>query len=213
MSESKKTYSRKSEKERKMDLIVATQKCIERGGVGEASIRRIAEQAGVTPGLARHYFADKEALICAAYRHTMAQMFAGARKGVDELEGNAVDKLRHFINTSLQPGVMNSRYHQLWASFTSLTRSTPSMAKIHHESYLEFRMGCQDLVDLVFKEQGRNISTKELERHGIIVNAILDGLWLEGCLAMELFAEGELADIALRSIESLLDIKGLQAEC
>ena len=209
MSDTRKSFSRESEEKRTMDLIVATQMCIERGGVGEASIRRIADEAGVTPGLVRHYFPDKEALICAAYRQTMADMFKGARQGVDELPGNAIDKLRLFINTSLHPGVMNSRYHQLWASFTSLTRSTPSMAKIHHESYLEFRMGCQDLVELVFAEIGREVSAKSLEQYGIMVNAILDGLWLEGCLAMELFDDGELAEIGLRSVQSVLDIEGL----
>ena len=209
MSDTRKTFSRESEEKRTMDLIVATQRCIERGGIGEASIRRIAEEAGVTPGLVRHYFPDKEALICAAYRQTMADMYKGARQGVDELPSNAIEKLRLFINTSLQPGVMNSRYHQLWASFTSLTRSTPAMAKIHHESYLEFRMGCQDLVELVFAEIGREVSAKALEHYGIMVNAILDGLWLEGCLAMELFDEGELAEIGLRSVQSVLDIEGL----
>lgn len=209
MSDTRKSFSRESEQKRTMDLIVATQQCIERGGIGEASIRRIADVAGVTPGLVRHYFPDKEALICAAYRQTMKDMFQGAQKGVDELPGSAVDKMRLFINTSLQPGVMNSRYHQLWASFTSLTRSTPSMAKIHHESYLEFRMGCQDLVELVFEEIGRDFTPKALEHYGIMVNAILDGLWLEGCLAMELFDEGELAEIGLRSVQSVLDIEGL----
>ncbi|MFT5706156.1 MAG: TetR/AcrR family bet gene transcriptional repressor [Oceanospirillaceae bacterium] len=212
MSQSRKTFNRQSEQKRTMDLILATQLCIERGGIGGASIRRIAEEAGVTPGLVRHYFPDKEALICAAYRLTMEQMFSGARQGVDDLVGSAIEKLRLFINTSLQPTVMNSRYHQLWASFTSLTCSTPAMEKIHHESYLEFRMGCQDLVELVFIELEREVSSKQLEHFGIMVNAILDGLWLEGCLAMELFEDGELAEIGLRSVQSVLSIKGLIKE-
>ncbi|MGB1239995.1 MAG: TetR/AcrR family transcriptional regulator [Pseudomonadales bacterium] len=209
MNQLRKSYSRESEEKRRQDLIIATQACVERGGIGEASIRRIADEAGVTPGLVRHYFADKEALICAAYRQTMDDMFRGARDGLDSMQGSALEKLHHFIMTSLQPGVMNSRYHQLWASFTSLTRSTPSMAKIHHESYLEFRMGCQDLVEALFAELGRPVSDKELERYGIMVNALLDGLWLEGCLAMELFENGELADIGLQSVQSVLGIEGL----
>ena len=38
----------------------------------------------------------------------------------------------------------------------------------------------------------------------IAVNGLLDGLWLEGCLAGELFEKDELVDIALTSIEALL---------
>jgi AcrR family transcriptional regulator len=212
MANNRKQFSRESELKRRADLILATQECVVRGGIGEASIRRIADVAGVTPGLVRHYFVDKNELICAAYRDTMEQMFAGARKGVDEFQGTAMQRLRLFVNTSLQPAVMNSRYHQLWASFTSLTRSNPDMAKIHQESYLEFRMGCQDLVEAVFLELGKSVSERELEHFGIMVNAILDGLWLEGCLAMELFEEGVLADIGLRAVQSLLNIQGLTEE-
>ncbi|EPJ53456.1 MAG: hypothetical protein OFPI_10820 [Osedax symbiont Rs2] len=206
---SRKTYSRESEHKRRQDLIIATQQCVIKGGIGEASIRRIAAVAGVTPGLVRHYFPDKDALICAAYRETMDQMFAAARLGLEQFQGSALDKLRYFINTSLQTGVMNSHYHQLWASFTSLTCAIPEMAEIHRESYLEFRMGCQDLVEAVLHEQGRQISDKELEHYGIMVNALLDGLWLEGCLAMELFSKGLLAELGLRSVEAVLAIKGL----
>lgn len=212
MTNNRKQFNRESEQKRRTDLILATQECVVRGGIGEATIRRIADVADVTPGLVRHYFTDKNELICAAYRHTMDEMFAGARQGVDEFQGSAMERLRLFINTSLQPGVMNSRYHQLWASFTSLTRSNPEMAKIHHESYLEFRMGCQDLVEGVLIELNISVDARQLEHYGIMVNALLDGLWLEGCLAMELFEEGLLADIGLRSVQSVLGIQGLVQE-
>jgi AcrR family transcriptional regulator len=205
----RKSFNRESELKRRQDLILATQQCVIKGGIGEASIRRIAAVAGVTPGLVRHYFPDKNALICAAYRDTMEQMLIGAKEGLAQCEGSALDKLRHFINTSLQTGVMNSHYHQLWASFTSLTCSIPEMAEIHRESYLEFRMGCQDLVKDVMIEQKRDISDRQLECYGIMVNAMLDGLWLEGCLAMELFTKGLLAELGLRSVEAILSIEGL----
>ena len=36
---------------------------------------------------------------------------------------------------------------------------------------------------------------------------VLDGLWLEGCLAGELFGDSELVEIALTSIETLLGLR------
>jgi len=38
----------------------------------------------------------------------------------------------------------------------------------------------------------------------IAVNGMIDGLWLEGCMAGELFEEAELVTIALTSVEALL---------
>ena len=45
----------------------------------------------------------------------------------------------------------------------------------------------------------------------IAINGLLDGLWLEGCLAGELFEESELVGIALTSIETLLGLSLRQA--
>ncbi|MNV95937.1 hypothetical protein D3C71_1908850 [compost metagenome] len=38
----------------------------------------------------------------------------------------------------------------------------------------------------------------------IAINGLVDGLWIEGCLAGDLFREGELVAIAMASVEALL---------
>ena len=50
---------------RRADLIAATARVLAREGTGGASVRAIAVEAGVSPGLVGHYFAGIDALIAA----------------------------------------------------------------------------------------------------------------------------------------------------
>ncbi|ASJ74787.1 TetR/AcrR family transcriptional regulator [Granulosicoccus antarcticus] len=206
MSQGRKCFKRENEEDRKLALIQAAQTCIVEGGIQWATVRNIAAQAGVTPGLIRHYFPSKDALLCEAYRHTMWEMTAHSVVGLEDLEGGATVRLHQFIKAVLSPPVMSARQHQLWASFTSLMRSIPDFAQVHQESYLEFRRECRQLVRDVLIEQQRVCKEREIEQLAVALNAQLDGLWLEGCLASELFDADELVQIGIRSIDALLVI-------
>lgn len=206
MSTNKRHYYRASEKERSEALIRATQECIVQGGIRKATVRSIAAEAGVTPGLIRHYFPGKDELLCAAYRDTMTTMTRQTMASLDGNEGTARERLHLFVRKTLSPPVMSPRQHQLWASFTSLIRSMPSLAAVHRESYLEYRQECSNLVTVLYEEKGLVIDESKIERKAIALNALLDGLWLEGCLAIDLFEHGEIADIGIRSVNAMLDV-------
>lgn len=206
MSQERKHFRRGSEQERRLDLIQATQACIVEGGIRRATVRRIAAEAGVTPGLIRHYFPGKDELLCEAYRYTMSEMTLHSVQAVQKDSHSAVEQLHLFIRTTLSAPVMSPRQHQLWASFTSLMRSMPALAQVHRESYLEFRQECSKLVVDVLAERGESVDARKIEQLAIAVNAVLDGLWLEGCLAVDLFDTGEIADIGVRSVDDLLGL-------
>ena len=206
MSQQRKNFRRGSEQERRLDLIQATQACIVEGGIRRATVRKIAAEAGVTPGLIRHYFPGKDELLCEAYRYTMSEMTLHSVLAVQQDSDSAVERLHLFVRTTLSAPVMSPRQHQLWASFTSLMRSMPALAQVHRESYLEFRQECSKLVASVLLEHGQSVGEQKIERLAIAVNALLDGLWLEGCLAVDLFDAGEIAAIGVRSVDDLLGL-------
>ena len=84
MQPARRLYRRESEESRRTALILATQELVAEGGPEAATVRAIAERAGVTPGLIRHYFQSKDELSRAAYRALMDGMTA---KGADAIEG------------------------------------------------------------------------------------------------------------------------------
>ena len=67
MQPARRLYRRESEESRRTALIAATQELVAQGGPEAATVRAIAERAGVTPGLIRHYFQSKDELSRAAY--------------------------------------------------------------------------------------------------------------------------------------------------
>ena len=74
MTADRRPYRRESEESRRDALISAALELLAEGGPQAATIRAIAERAGVTPGLIRHYFSTKDELTRTAYGYLMDRM-------------------------------------------------------------------------------------------------------------------------------------------
>jgi len=198
----RRTFHRAPEGERRQELIEATLDTIAELGLRGATVRQIAIRAGVTAGLVRHYFDSKDQMVEEAYRSVLATFAAKAA----DISGDPQTRLRRFITLNLTAPVANGRSLSLWASFISQVRLDPELAAIHRDGYLGFRNDLQGLIGDFLRSEGRPVDEGECRRHAIAINGMIDGLWLEGCLAGELFGEEELVVIALSSIEALLGL-------
>lgn len=196
-------FRRASEGERRNDLIQATLDCVAETGLKGATVRRIAMKAGVTNGLIRHYFEGKDQMIHAAYRSVMAGMTSAARESAAHLT-DPRDRFRRFIASSLSPPVVDPRTLSLWASFISFIHVDPEMAAIHRQGYLEYRDEVERLVRAVHEVEGRKAEDAEFRRLAIKINAVIDGLWIEGCLAAEIFHDDELVASGVAAVEAIL---------
>lgn len=203
MAPARRSYTRASEAERREDLILATLDCIAEVGIQGATVRQIANRAGVTAGLIRHYFTGKDQMLEAAYRAVMDGMTQTAIEAAREDEAPRA-RLRRFIIANLTPPVTDSRTLSLWAAFISHIQTDPSFAAIHRDNYLAFLQEVETLLLAFFDERGTALSPKQCRSFAISLNALIDGLWLEGTLTADLFDEHELADAALASVEALL---------
>ncbi|MCA1491186.1 TetR family transcriptional regulator C-terminal domain-containing protein [Ensifer sp. NBAIM29] len=198
----RRSFHRAPEGERRQELIEATLDCISEFGLKGATVRQIAVRAGVTAGLVRHYFDSKDQMIAEAYRAVIASLTEKAKT----VEGDPATRLREFICINLSEPVADSRSVSLWAAFISQVRVDPVLAEIHREGYLAFRNALQDLLSGFLAAKGRPASAELCRRYAIAINGLVDGLWIEGCLAGDLFREGELISIAMASVESLLGL-------
>jgi AcrR family transcriptional regulator len=198
----RRSYSRATETERREDLIDATLDCIAEAGIQGATVRQIAARAGVTGGLIRHYFATKDQMLQAAYRQLMdgiTEITKAAAEGAD-----TKIRLRRFIVANVTPPVTDSRTLSLWAAFISHIPLDPAFAAIHRESYVSFLAALEELLVAFFAERGRIVSQQECRAYAIAVNGLIDGLWLEGTLAPDLFKNEELSETAIASVEAML---------
>lgn len=202
MQPARRLYRRESEENRRAALIAATQELVAEGGPEAATVRAIAERAGVTPGLIRHYFQSKDELNRAAYRTLMDGMTA---KGSDAIEGvgaQPAERLAAFIAASLRPPVLDVGAVVLWAGYMHKVRSDPELLAVHEAAYLAYRDTLQRLIEALPRET----EPGQTRREAIACNALIDGLWVEGSLLSASFAPGEIVSIGLNSAGAILGI-------
>lgn len=198
----RRSFHRATEATRRRDLIEATLDCISEFGLQGATVRQIAVRAGVTPGLIRHYFETKDQMVEEAYRTVIADMTEKSRA----VTGEPQAALRQFVVLNLVQPVASNRALSLWATFVGRVGVDPALARIHRDGYLEFRDRLEQLLGAYLGSAGADASPARCRSLAIAVNGVIDGLWLETCLAGELFEPGEIVEIGLSSIESLIGL-------
>ena len=203
----RKPFRREGEDQRRRELVEATLAVIADKGLEHATVREIAVRAGVTPGLIRHYFTGKDELVIAAYSHHVDTMRLASERAIGSAGGDPVARLATFVAANLSPPILDPVNLSLWAAFITLIRTEPAMDAVHAESYQGYRREAERLVGTAFKSLGRQISSRQVRHLGIALNALIDGLWLEGSLSPSDFAEGELSDIGLSTASALLGME------
>lgn len=190
-----------AERTRRDDLIAATQDLVAEGGPQAATVRAIAERAGVTAGLIRHYFGSKDALLHAAYAALMESMTDRSAEAEATVSAEPGERLAAFIAAALRPPVVDSMTVGLWAGFLNRARMDTGLMAQHRAGYLRYRDHLQELIEALVPDR----SPERLRSEAIACNAVIDGLWLEGSLLPDDFTRGELVRIALRSIGAIIE--------
>lgn len=199
MAEERRKFRREGEERRRDALISAALDLIAEGGPGAATVRAIADRAGVTPGLIRHYFSSKEELTREAYRALMERMNSDNAAVLDRAADPRA-QLAAFVAAALRPPVMDAARMGLWAGFIHQVRRDADMAAVHAETYLAYRDRLQALIAAL---PGTGDAARQ-RALAIACNGVIDGLWLEGSALPGAFAVGELERIGLDAVGAIL---------
>lgn len=199
MSVARRSYQRLPEETRREALILAAIDLMAEGGPNAATVRAIADRAGTTPGLIRHYFQSKHDLTRAAYHHLMDQMTAESEAAARSATAPEA-ALAALVRASLRPPVMDGDRIRLWAGFMQMVQREPALRDVHEATYLQFR----DLIQSLIQRLPDHAEPARARRLAIACNAVIDGLWLEGGTLPGGFAEGEVETIGLEAVSAIL---------
>lgn len=197
-------YRRESEERRREDLIGAALGLVAEGGAQAATVRAIAQKAGVTPGLIRHYFASKDELTRAAFARLMAEMTEQSAAVLQDAPEDPALRLGLFIAAAVSPPVADPEAVALWAGFVHGVRRDTAMREVHGLSYLAFRDLLQSLITALPQASAPSDTFCDARAKAIACNALIDGLWMESGLLPEAFAPEEIVTIALRAAGAIL---------
>jgi TetR/AcrR family transcriptional regulator, transcriptional repressor of bet genes len=200
----RRAYRREGEERRREALIAAAMDIVAESGPGAATVRAIAERAGVTPGLIRHYFSNKDELSRTAYVMMMARMAAENKAAIDAIPGDAVTRVAVSVVNWLRPSVMEPGALIAWAGFVPAIRADKAMRAAHAGTYQAFLLQWEVLIAALPGHAEK--SAPEIQALATACNALIDGLWFEGSLQPETLDPDNLAAIGLDAIGKLLGL-------
>ena len=123
--------------ERRERIIRAAWRLIADRGIDAATMREIAREAGYANGALTHYFADKEALLRAAYEHVYRATSARAAEAVSGLSGVAA--LRAFCREVLPLDELRLEEARMVLSVWSRAIVDAALEEVHADSVAAWR--------------------------------------------------------------------------
>lgn len=194
----KPAFTRAEPDARRKELIEATARILARDGATGASVRSIAVEAGVSPGLVNHYFPGVDALIAATYSAVGEQVSHALTEAVAAAGPDPRARLTAYVTASFAVPIADRALLSTWIAFWSLT-TKPDIARRHDAIYAEYRAHLEALL------ADCGIPGADLRLTGIAIAALVDGLWLELCLSPGSFTADEARGLAERQLAAYFD--------
>ncbi len=183
---------------RRLSLIEACARVLARAGAAGTSVRAVAQEAGVSPGLVGHYFGSIDAAVTATYVHVEAQVSAALDAALAGAGDDPRARLDAYVTASFAPPIASGELLATWIAFWSLVRSRSDIARQHDDQYAQFRARLEGLLAAC------GLRASDLRRAAIAVTALVDGLWLELCLSPGAFSAEEAGAIARAQLDALI---------
>jgi len=193
------TFTRADPDQRRLSLIEATARCLANKGAAGVSVRTICAEAGVSPGLLRHYFSGVSEAIAETYRWTGQRIAEALEMAVRDAGDNPRARLIAYLTASFRPPIASPDLLASYVAFWSLTRSEPAVAAVRAEVYGEYR---RELEGLIYAWRP---TLDDARLPAIALTALIDGLWLELSLGDAPFTRDEAEELAGKWLDALLD--------
>lgn len=185
--------------ERRLELAEATARLIARGGLGAATMRDVATEAGLTTGSVTHYFADKRELLVFTLNASLQRR--RARRNAPGLATPA-EVLRSSLLCALPVNDDRRRHWMVTVAFCALAAGDDELAAVQRDAYREFR----DWVTTQLVECGVTAQVARADAEWLI--ALVDGVAMQA-----LFDEDSWPATRQRAmLESALDRLGLSSD-
>lgn len=190
-------FSRADPDERRQSLIEACARVLAEKGAAGVSVRAICAEAGVSPGLLRHYFGGISEAIAVTYRWTGTRIDAALEQTVAQAGPDPRARLLAYLTANFRPPIASPDLLVSYVALWSLSRSDPLVAAVRAEVYGQFREGLERLV----RDWRPGLADPRLP--AIALTALIDGLWLELSLGNAPFSPEEAEALAENWLDAL----------
>ena len=159
---------------RKRQLIEATIDCIDKFGLSQTTIARIAKHAGVSQGIVVFHFQSKEALLEQTLRELSREFVENWKNALDNADTNPVSRLCDLVKSTFSASICNRKKISVWYAFWGETRSRPRYKELCGNNDVEFST---TLLSLCKEMEATTSSTLSPETAALSIEGMIDGLW------------------------------------
>jgi AcrR family transcriptional regulator len=122
--------------QRRLQLAEAAAQLIARAGVGAATLRDVAAEAGWTTGALTHYFADKRELLLFTFKSSLAGRHAARDSRAERLPGQS---LVESLEGALPLDEERRRHWMVTIAFCAQAAGDDELSAAQRDAYREFR--------------------------------------------------------------------------
>ena len=167
--------SRKRQSEfRKRQLIEATIECIDRLGLSQTTLARIAERAGISQGNVVYHFQSMDALLEQTLAQLSDEYIANWQQALETAEDDARAQLQALIRAPFAPQICDRKKISVWYAFWGETRSRPKYMRIcgaHDEAF------SARLLALCERLDAESDARLPPQTAALSIEGMIDGLW------------------------------------
>ena len=191
--------NRKSQSEyRKRQLIDATMDCIDKLGISQTTLARIAERAGLSQGNVVFHFQSKEALLDQTLRYLSDEYLSNWQSALATADSDPLAQLCALIKASFAPRICNRKKISVWFAFWGESRSRPKYMRVcgaHDKAFSD------KLFSLCEALEAQHDARLQAATAALSIEGMIDGLWQNFLIAPSGFKR----DRAIRAVFELFD--------
>ena len=159
---------------RRLQLIEATMDCIDRLGLSQTTLARIAERAGLSQGNVVFHFHSKEALLEQTLRHLSDEYHNNWLTALERAPSDACSQLRALAESSFAAKICNRRKISVWFAFWGESRSRPKYMRVCGEQDEAFS---NQVLALCKKIESESTARLAAETAALSIEGMINGLW------------------------------------
>ncbi|MDC1286464.1 TetR family transcriptional regulator C-terminal domain-containing protein [Gammaproteobacteria bacterium] len=183
---------------RKRQLIEATMDCIDKLGLSQTTLARIAERVGISQGNVVFHFRSKEALLEQTLRHLNDEYQSNWIAALAAAQPDAYSQLRALLESSFKPKICNRRKISVWYAFWGESRSRPTYMRICGDNDKIFS---DQLLTLCQTIEAESTAQIRAETAALSLEGMINGLWQNFLIGSPGFKRSH----AIRAVFELMD--------
>jgi TetR/AcrR family transcriptional repressor of bet genes len=180
---------------RRSALVEATISEIGERGTLDVTVSQIAKRAGMSSGLAHHYFGSKEQMFAAAMRHILT-LYGAEVRGALTMAKTPLERVEAIIRASFGVAQFRPEMVSAWLNFYVQAQKSEEARRLLHIYQRRVRSNLH--------HEFRQIAGDEALTLTRGLAAMIDGLYIRQALRADLMSPGAAVDVLMHYLDTSL---------